>query len=427
MIGQQERWQEDLFIVGSLRELIPDDHVLRRVDRVLDLEWLCDEIADCYCEDNGRPSIDPEAAVRLMLAGLLVGIVHDRKLMREAQVNLAIRWFAGYKLHEVLPDHSSLTRIRQRWGEERFRRIFQRSVKACVDAGIAPGETVHIDATLIRANVSWDSIAERHVDEVIQSNPGESAAPPSTHMEKRFSATDPDAALATSDRRVRAEPSYKQHTAVDDFAGIVVDIIVTAGDVNEGDLVGPQLDHVGEITGRRPTTVTADAGYAYAKVFNLAEQRGINAVIPPKAEPKPRTAIPLRRFKFDAKNQIVRCPAGKTLKRSTRAPHGWYYRSTLRTCRDCELRSRCLSPAVDRRTVVIADGFDALLRARRHRERWSVTERAIYKRHRWRIEGAHADAKGQHGLRRAVRRRRWNMAVQAYLVAAAMNLKRLAA
>jgi transposase len=131
MIGQQQRWQEDLFVVGSLKDLIPDDYVLRRVDRVLDLDWLRDEVADCYCEDNGRPAIDPEAAVRLMIAGLLLGIVHDRKLIREAQVNLAIRWFAGYRLHEALPDHSSLTRIRLRWGEERFRRIFQRTVQAC--------------------------------------------------------------------------------------------------------------------------------------------------------------------------------------------------------------------------------------------------------------------------------------------------------
>ena len=71
-------------------------------------------MAEHYCAHNGRPGIDPEVAVRLMLAGLLLGIVHDRKLMREAQVNLAIRWFIGYGLHEDLPDHSSLTRIRQR-------------------------------------------------------------------------------------------------------------------------------------------------------------------------------------------------------------------------------------------------------------------------------------------------------------------------
>ena len=113
MLGRQERWQEDLFVACPLRDLVPDDHILRRVDKVLDLSWLREEVKDCYCSHNGRPGIDPEAAVRLMLAGMFQGIVHDRKLMREAQVNLAIRWFAGYRLNDTLPHHSSLTRIRQ--------------------------------------------------------------------------------------------------------------------------------------------------------------------------------------------------------------------------------------------------------------------------------------------------------------------------
>jgi len=91
--------------------------------------------------------------------------------MREAQVNIAIRWFVGYGLHEVLPDHSSLTRIRQRWGAERFRRIFERTVKACIAAKIATGEIVHIDASLIRADVSWESLVQRHADEVDRANP----------------------------------------------------------------------------------------------------------------------------------------------------------------------------------------------------------------------------------------------------------------
>lgn len=116
MLGRKERDQLELFMTGSLRQLVPDDHILARVDRVLDLSWLRSEVAELYCERNGRPGIDPEVAVRLMLAGFLLGIVHDRRLMREAHVNLAIRWFIGYGLHEALPDHSSLTRIRQRWG-----------------------------------------------------------------------------------------------------------------------------------------------------------------------------------------------------------------------------------------------------------------------------------------------------------------------
>ena len=151
----------------SLEQLIPEDHILRRVDRVLDLCWLREAVAGCYCADNGRPGIDPEAAVRLMLAGFLLGIVRDRKLLREAQVNLAIRWFAGYRLDERLPDHSSLTRIRQRWGEQRFREMFDRTVRCCVAAGIARGEVVHVDATLIRANVSWASMVERHATSVL--------------------------------------------------------------------------------------------------------------------------------------------------------------------------------------------------------------------------------------------------------------------
>src|SRR4051794_39025220 len=166
MLGRKDRDQLELFITGSLRQLLPDDHVLVRVDRSLDLSWLRDEVADRYCADNGRPGIDPEVAVRLMLAGLLLGLVHDRRLMREAQVNLAIRWFNGYGLHETLPDHSSLTRIRQRWGAERFKAILTRSAQACVRAKIATGEVVQIDASLTLADVPWDTIVAAHADQV---------------------------------------------------------------------------------------------------------------------------------------------------------------------------------------------------------------------------------------------------------------------
>src|SRR5690349_1366694 len=162
MLGQRDRKQPELFVAGSLRELIPDDHILARVDKVLDLSWLPAEVAECYSARTGRPGIDPEVAIRLMLAGFLLGFVHDRRLMREAQVNLAIRWFIGYGLHEVLPDHSSLTRIRQRWGAERFKSILTRSAQVCVAAKIATGEIVHIDASLIRADVTWDAIVAAH-------------------------------------------------------------------------------------------------------------------------------------------------------------------------------------------------------------------------------------------------------------------------
>ncbi len=173
-----------------------------------------------------------------MLAGFLLGIVHDRRLMREAQADLAIRWFIGCGLHEGLPDHSSPARIRQRWGDARFRRIFERAVSACVEAGIAKGGAVHVDATPVRADAGWESLADRHAGAVAAENGDaeEDAAPPGGKR-KKAGAADPDASMATSSRGRRLEPSCKQHAAVDDGSGVVPDVAAATGEVNEGDVI----------------------------------------------------------------------------------------------------------------------------------------------------------------------------------------------
>ncbi len=160
MIGHRGRSQDELFVSGSLKDIIPKDHVLRKVDRVLDLRWLNEEIRDCYTRGFGRPCLAPEIALRLMLAGFLLGIVHDRKLMREAQVNLAIRWFAGFSLHDSILDHSTMTRIRKRWREPVFKKVFKRIVGDCMKAGLIKGEVIYVDSTLIRANASYASFSQ---------------------------------------------------------------------------------------------------------------------------------------------------------------------------------------------------------------------------------------------------------------------------
>jgi IS5 family transposase len=430
MLGRKERDQLELFITGSLRQLVPDDHILARVDRVLDLSWLRAEVKGLYGESNGRPGIDPEVAVRLMLAGFLVGIVHDRRLMREAHVNIAIRWFIGYGLHEALPDHSSLTRIRQRWGAERFRRIFQRTVKACMDAKIAKGEIVHVDASLIRADVSWDSLAARHADAVAEANENEAERAERTGRQsgrhKKICTTDPDASMATNGRNRRLEPAYKQHAVVDDVRGVVLDVAITTGEINEGQVIIERIDEAAATTGVPIKTVTADAGYSYAKVYAGLERRNVSAVIPTKAEPI-RSAVPLRRFSYDAVNDILKCPRGKALRPARPVAHGRFFYSRARDCKHCDLASVCLSKGRVNKAVVVGDDYPALLRARRRRERWTQDERHLYQRHRWRSEGYHGEAKTWHGLARAVRRGLENMRIQAYLTAIAVNLKRLAA
>lgn len=412
MIGTQQRWQEDLFVAGSLSSLIPNDHILKRVDKVLDLSWFRKDIADCYNETMGRPGIDPESALRLMLAGYFQGIIHDRKLMREAQVNLAIRWFAGFRLNENLPEHSSLTKIRQRWGAERFKKIFQKTVQMCIDAGLVNGETVHIDATLIRADVSWESLTEKHIETVVKENVDDTAdAPkgpgrPSSQKSKvqKISTTDPDATMTTSSHNCRMEPFYKQHGAVDDICGVVVDVEITTGQQSEGSQLAAQIERIESNTGIQLKTISADAGYAHGKNFEHLEKRNIDAIIPPQNEQKSPKCLPSRRFKYDATNNIIKCPAGKTLTRSTESKQGWMYRSKAKDCSNCPLRKRCIGDKVKSRTIMISNGYEAMLRARRRHRQPDKKFIETYNRHRWKVEGMHGEAKTQHGLRRAVRR-----------------------
>ncbi len=434
MLGNQDRWQEDLFVAGPLSSLVPEDHILKRVDKFLDLSWLRKEVKDLYSSTHGRPSIDPEAAVRLMLAGFFHGLVHDRKLMREAQVNLAIRWFAGFRLDEKLPDHSSLTKIRQRWGRERFKKIFQKTVQSCIDADLVDGETVHIDATLIRADVSWESLVTEHAEKVIEENVSDEQGTnplgrPRKHSPKgkKRSKTDPEATLTTSCNTFRMEPSYKQHGAVDDKCGVIVDVEVSTGEESEGSQLPEQIERIESNLGRKVNTVTADAGYAHGNNYRYLEEKQIDAIIPPQKENQRPRRIPIRRFKYDAKHGTVKCPAGKTLTRRSQDKQGWIYRAQASDCRLCRLRNRCIGATAKSRTIKISDGYESLLRARRRRNHYDEKFQNDYRRHRWRVEGMHGEAKTQHGLRRAVRRGLANVAIQAYLTAAVINLKRLAA
>lgn len=427
MLGRKERGQLELFITGSLRDLIPDDHVLVKIDHVLDLGWLRAEVTELYCADNGRPGIDPEVAVRLMLAGFLLGIVHDRRLMREAQVNLAIRWFIGYALHEALPDHSSLTRIRQRWGEDIFRRIFTRVVQQCQAAGLVSAETVHIDASLIRANVSMDALVSHHLDAVEAANDAERDARTSGKF-KKLCRTDPDATMATSSR-APLRPAYKQHTAVDDLAGVVVDVEIVTGEEHDTGRFTERLDAIGEALGATPDRITADTIYGVGRVYAALEERQIEAVIPPLRSPRRKGAqgFPTERFKYDPHHDVVRCPAKKRLTPRNSTKSGRWYRADRRDCARCPLKAQCLPQGAPSRRVHIVTNHAAILRARRKRAAWGKDDHAIYTRHRWRVEGAHGTAKTLHGLARAIRRGLENMKIQALLTAIAMNLKKLAA
>jgi hypothetical protein len=232
--------------------------------------------------------------------------------------------------------------------------------------------------------------------------------------------------MATTARNRRLEPSYKQYGIVDDLSGVVLDVEVTTGEINESQAILERLDATAATTGAPIGAVTADAGYAYAKVFAGLEAREITGIIPMKAEPI-RSKVPLRRFRYDAKHNQVKCPRGKILRpNKARIDHGRFFASKVRYCKGCDLASICLSSSRATKALVIVHDYPALLRARRRRERWSEEDNRLYRRHRWRSEGFHGEPKTWHGLARAVRRGLDNMRIQSFLTAAEINLKRLA-
>ena len=289
---------------------------------------------------------------------------------------------------------------------------------------MAKGEVVHVDASLIRADVSWASLAEHHADEVIRENPVEDEGGKKGGEGRRsggsgpVSATDPDARLARKSRRAGFEPSYKHHAVVDDERGVVLDVAVTEGTLNEREMMESHLEAVSELSGRAPGMVTADSGYAYSRVYGALERRGVAGVIPAKGEPS-QSRVPMSRFRYDARNEVVKCPRGKTLRPRRSEERGRWYVSRTRDCAGCALRADCLPKSQTSKAVLIPNAYPALLRARRRHARWGAEERRLWRRHMGRSEGYHGEAKTWRGLARAVRRGLENVRVQSYLTATA--------
>ena len=152
--------QRELFSTIDLDEFVPNDHLLRKVDRIVDFDFLYELTAELYCPDNGRPCIDPVLFFRMQLIGYLFDITSDRQLCRDIHLNLADRWFCRVPLEDSVPDHSSLTRIRDRLGEAKYGQIFEHLVSHWRGQGQIKGKRIVADATLVRANASLASLVE---------------------------------------------------------------------------------------------------------------------------------------------------------------------------------------------------------------------------------------------------------------------------
>src|SRR5512147_3243253 len=146
----------------SLEALVPQDNIYRQVDQCIDLSFVRDIAAEFY-SSFGRPSIDPVVFFRLQLIAFFEGIRSERQLMETVNLNLAHRWYIGYDLGEVIPDHSSLSKIRERYGLEVFHRYFEHIIELCIQAGLVWGEELYFDSTKVQANAYSFTILESRV------------------------------------------------------------------------------------------------------------------------------------------------------------------------------------------------------------------------------------------------------------------------
>lgn len=183
----------------SLEELVPIDNFYRRLEAMLDLSFVRGLVRDCYA-CSGRPSVDPVVFFRLQLVIFFEDIRSERRLMEIAADRLSIRWYLGYDLHEPLPDHSSLTRIRERYGLQVFRHFFEEIVESCVEAGLVWGEELYFDATRIEANASLDSTRSRSLVE--------------NRLEEHLACIFPEEALLVKDKGKTAISALEIATAV---------------------------------------------------------------------------------------------------------------------------------------------------------------------------------------------------------------------
>lgn len=485
MMGQKV-FQEKFFYNFSLSQKVPEDHILRRLNQVVDLLFVRGLTAHYYSH-TGQPSIDPVVLFKMMLLGYLYGITSERKLAEECSLNLAFMWYLGYDVDEPTPDHSVISKARSRYGKGAFEKFFERILELCIRAGLVAGEKAFADSTLIRANASLNSVVPRsdafqlslspkeHVEQVFTENPvpnedepvlasaevatqgadmgvaGGQACLFSLSEDRRKRESSEATALPAPVRRGRpAKPKqgyneryvsktdpeaslisrpvvgkglfYKQHFTVD-ASRVITAVRVTPAAVEDYTQVKELLDKQPVL----PEKLCADSHYGIPEVYGELKRRGILPVIPRRSSHTQKLRhghIPVSAFPYDPNADVYLCPRNKPLRRVAFEAkwQRYHYRPRHSDCRGCPLRKACATEK-SVRTIIRAKEEEAL--------EWAMTNfknpesRGVMIERSVIAEGVLGEAKAFHGLRRAVCRGLDKVTIQALLTAAVQNLKRL--
>ena len=361
MMGRLKSDQSQLFYEFHLGDAVPEDHLVRKVDAALDLSWLRGELAPHY-SSIGRPSIDPELMIRMLIVGYVFAIRSERLICREVQVNLAYRWFCKLGIEDAIPDHSAFSRARnERFREgEVFRRVFERVVEACIAAGLIGGEGFAVDASLIAADANKQrSIAgedwrrdrdpkrsSRAVKEYLATLDDTAWGAASDVVPKFVSPSDP-AAQWTGAHKGPAFFAYSDNYLIDVKFGVIVDVEASRS-IRQAEVGAAKtmIERTEERFGLKPERLAADTAYGAASMLNwLVEEKGIAPHIPVFDRSKRDDGTFSRSdFRYDPTNDLYLCPAGKTLTTTGTLVNGGttlLYLARKHDCDGCELKSLC--------------------------------------------------------------------------------------
>jgi len=426
-----------LFTYTDIERLIPDNHLLRKINKVLDLSFVHDLTKSYYCDDNGRPSIDPEVFFRMQVIAYLYGIDSDRQLCEEIQVNIAYRWFIGLNIEDEVPDHSSLTRVRDRFGERIFKEVFERVVQQCQQVGLVKGRKIIADATLIEADASLDSMVKReegdpdfrelknHERRYHDFKTGKKKRKISnqTHV----SSSDPHSSLVTH-RGWHRKLCYKSHVSVDADSRIITDCYATTGARHECQILPERINYQLRRFKFPITEIIADKGYGRGPSYAYFRERGIRTYIPLHIENLGEGRISRGEFTYDRRNDRYQCPQKHFLYPYEKMEQGIKrYRMVGGHCKTCVLRDSCLPNNHQHRARFVYRNphQDEIDRVKKRQQTEYFKSRL--RERKWKIEGLFGEAKENHGLRRAKYRGLDKVQIQLYMTATVLNLKRLSA
>jgi len=427
-----------------LSDLVPKTHLLRKIDKAIEFDFIYDKVKDLYCEDNGRPAVDPVVLFKMLFIGYLFGIRSERQLMRDIEVNVAYRWFLGFDLTQKVPDASTISQNRRRRFNQSdiCQEIFDEIVFQAIRRGFVDGKTLYSDSTHLKANANKNKFKRELVDKSTRDyiaeldhdvaedrkahgkKPLRDKAEEAEQKEVKVSPTDPDSGYMVRDGKPKGF-FYLDHRTVDGRHGLITDSHVTPGNVHDSLPYLSRLDRQRERFGFEVSEVGLDAGYFTAPICHGLVKRNIYGVIG-YSRPTHREGY-LRKsdFVYDEHYDCYLCPRDQVIKYRTTTREGYReYGSDSKICCDCELRGQCTQ---SRNMVKIItrhiwqDSKEAI-----NDHRYEIRGKAIYGRRKETVERSFADGKQLHGHRYARFRGILKVKAQCLLSAACQNMKKIA-